>query len=173
VPGSESPAAADAVSVAAANNLLAMLATQFAWVVVDTAPGLSEHTLAVLDHTDSLVLVTSLDVPGVRGLRKELDTLAALNLGLGSRHVVLNFFDRRRGLTVADVEATIKAPVDIVLPQSTDVPVSVNQGIPLLQGTARQPVARQLLELLDRIAPAGNTGRRPGRFTRRSEGATR
>ena len=173
VPGSESPAAADAVSVAAANNLLAMLATQFAWVVVDTAPGLSEHTLAVLDHTDSLVLVTSLDVPGVRGLRKELDTLAALNLGLGSRHVVLNFFDRRRGLTVADVEATIKAPVDIVLPQSTDVPVSVNQGIPLLQGTARQPVARHLLELLDRIAPAGNTGRRPGRFTRRSEGATR
>lgn len=153
IPGSDSPAAADAVTAAAITHLLEMLAAQFQYVVVDTAPGLSEHTLAVLDHTDSLVVVTSLDVPGVRGLRKELDTLTDLGMLLGSRHVVLNFFEPTRGLTVADVEATIRQKVNIVLPQSNVVPVSVNQGIPLLQSDNREPVTRQLHQLVDLVAP--------------------
>ena len=100
VPGSESPAAADAVTSRDVVNLLDTLATQFKYVVVDTAPGLSEHTLAVLDQTDILVLVTSLDVPGVRGLRKELDTLRDIGLMLESRSVVLNFMHPSRGISV-------------------------------------------------------------------------
>lgn len=153
IPGSDFPAAADAVSIEAITHLLDMLASQFQFVVVDTAPGLSEHTLAVLDHTDTLVLVTSLDVPGVRGLRKELDTLTELGMILGARHVVLNFFEPTRGLTVGDVEATIRTKVDIVLPQTSLVPISVNQGIPLLQSHAKEPVTRQLQALVDLVAP--------------------
>lgn len=153
IPGSDSPAAADAISVEAITHLLDMLASQFQFVVVDTAPGLAEQTLAVLDHTDILVLVTSLDVPGVRGLRKELDTLSELGMILGGRHVVLNFFEPTRGLTVADVEATIRTKVDVVLPQTSLVPVSVNQGIPLLQSNAKEPVTRQLQALVDLVAP--------------------
>ncbi|MBI5028887.1 MAG: AAA family ATPase, partial [Actinobacteria bacterium] len=102
VPGSESPAAADTVTSRDITNLLDTLATQFKYVVVDTAPGLSEHTLAVLDQTDILVLVTSLDVPGIRGLRKELDTLRDIGLLLESRSVVLNFMHPSRGISVAD-----------------------------------------------------------------------
>lgn len=153
IPGSDSPAAADAVSIEAITHLLDMLASQFQFVVVDTAPGLSEHTLAVLDHTDTLVLVTSLDVPGVRGLRKELDALTELGMILGARYVVLNFFEPTRGLTVGDVEATIRTKVDIVLPQTSLVPISVNQGIPLLQSNAKEPVTRQLQALVDLVAP--------------------
>lgn len=164
IPGSESPAAADAVSAGAITRLLDLLAAQFQYVVVDTAPGLSEHTLAVLDHTDSLVLVTSLDVPGVRGLRKELDTLTDLGMLLGGRHVVLNFFDATRGLTVADVEATIRAKVDVVLPQSNVVPVSVNQGIPLLQSDVKEPVTKQLHQLVDLVAPREDAAPAKGRL---------
>ena len=168
VPGSESPAAADAVGVDAVNQLLAMLSAEFAWVVVDTSPGLAEHTLAVLDHTDHVILVTSLDVPGVRGLRKELDTLNALNMGFGAQTVVLNFFDAKRGLTVADVAATIKAPVDIVIPQATVVPVSVNQRVPLLQSDLRDPVTRSLQQLVSRVAPLEQAAKH-GLFGRRGK----
>lgn len=151
VPGSESPAAADAVTSKDVVNLLDTLAGQFKYVVVDTAPGLSEHTLAVLDQTDILVLVTSLDVPGVRGLRKELDTLRDIGLMLESRSVVLNFMHPSRGISVADVEASIGRKVDFQIPQSNSVPISVNQGIPLLQTGSRDPVAKQLKSLVDAV----------------------
>ncbi len=168
VPGSDSPAAADAVTADDAGALLAMLRGQFAFVVVDTAPGLSEHTLAVLDHADTLVLVTSLDVPGVRGLRKELDTLSQLRIVPGQKFVVLNFNDASRGLSVADVEATIRSTVDVVLPQSNAVPLSVNQGVPLLQSAGRDPVTRQLDRLVDLVAPPAEPAPRRGLFGRRS-----
>lgn len=163
VPGSESPAAADTVTAKDVVNLLDTLAGQFKYVVVDTAPGLSEHTLAVLDQTDILVLVTSLDVPGVRGLRKELDTLRDIGLMLESRAVVLNFMHPSRGISVNDVEASIGRKVDLQLPQSNSVPISVNQGIPLLQGGSRDPVAKQLralIDLVDNNEKAAAKGRR-------------
>ncbi len=151
IPGSESPAAADAVTGKDVTILLNTLAGQFKYVVADTAPGLGEHTLAVLDQTDILVLVTSLDVPGVRGLRKELDTLRDIGLSLESRTVVLNFMHPSRGISVADVEASIGRKVDIQIPQSNAVPISTNQGIPLVQTGGRDPAAKQLKALVDSI----------------------
>jgi pilus assembly protein CpaE len=162
VPGSESPAAADAVSPKEAGNLLNMLADQFKFVVVDTSPGLSEHTLSVLDQTDILLLVTSVDVPGVRGLRKELDTLRDISIVLDSRAVVLNFMHPSRGISVADVEASIGRKVDLVMPQSNAVPISVNQGRPLLQQGSRDPVAKQLKALVD-LVTAGDQVQAKGR----------
>jgi len=131
-------------------------------VVVDTAPGLSEHTLTVLDQTDILVLVTSLDVPGVRGLRKELDTLRDISIVLDSRAVVLNFMHPSRGLSIGDVEASIGRKVDYMLPQSNAVPITTNQGMPLLQQNSKDPVAKQLRSLVDMVA-AGDKAEAKGR----------
>ena len=64
------PAEADTISPADVIHLLRMLAAEFRYVVLDTAPGLSDTTLAALDETTDLVMLTSMDVPGVRGMRK-------------------------------------------------------------------------------------------------------
>ena len=162
VPGSDSPAAADAVTPKEIANLLNMLAGMFKFVVVETAPGLSEHTLTVLDQTDILVLVTSLDVPGVRGLRKELDTLRDISIVLDSRAVELNFMHPSRGLSIGDVEASIGRKVDYMLPQSNAVPITTNQGMPLLQQNSKDPVAKQLRSLVDMVA-AGDKAEAKGR----------
>ena len=114
--GAESPAAGDTVRGEDVTRLLAMLAREFRYVVVDTAPGLSEQTLAALDRATDVVMLTSMDVPGVRGLRKELDVLRELCMIPAGRHVVMNFADPKGGLSVRDVETTIGTGVDVVLP---------------------------------------------------------
>lgn len=163
--GADSPAAADSVTGDDVTRLLRRLAAEFRHVVVDTAPGLSEHTLGALDVTTDPVLLTSMDVPGVRGLRKELDTLDQLGMFPSGRQVVLNFADIRGGLTLADVEATIGTSVDLSLPRSKAVPASVNRGVPLLQTSGRDPMTKQLRRLVERFGDATTrtTGRRRGR----------
>ena len=144
-----------------------MLAAEFRYVVLDTAPGLSDTTLAALDETTDLVMLTSMDVPGVRGMRKELDALAQIGQRFESRQIVLNLVDARGLLSVADVEDTIGTSVDLLLPRSKAVLTSVNQGVPLLQGGGRDAVTKQLRRLVDRLTagdpavqPAqGKTGR--------------
>jgi pilus assembly protein CpaE len=150
--GAESPAAGDTVSGDDVTRLLASLAREFRYVVVDTAPGLSEQTLAALDRATDVVMLSSMDVPGVRGLRKELDVLRELCMIPAGRHVVMNFADPKGGLSVRDVETTIGTGVDVVLPRSKAVPASTNQGVPLLQSGRRDPMAKELQRLVARFA---------------------
>jgi len=147
----ESPAAADRISSSDIDLLLSMLTAEFAFVVLDTAPGLSEHTLAALDRTTDPVLLTSLDVPGLRGLRKEVDALTELGILTGSRRLVVNFADARSGLQLSDVEATIGAKVDVALPRARSVPASVNVGVPLLQAGGHDKATKQLRALVKEL----------------------
>jgi pilus assembly protein CpaE len=147
----ESPVEADAVGAEDVRQLLQTLAAEFRYVVVDTAPGLSEHTLAAMDETTDLVLLTSMDVPGLRGLRKEIDTLRDLGLMSRNHQVVLNFADPSAGLSVSDIEATIDTTVDVLLPRSKAAPASVNLGVPLLQSGVRDPMTKQLRVLVERL----------------------
>jgi pilus assembly protein CpaE len=150
--GAESPAAGDTVSAMDVTTLLAALAREFRYVVVDTAPGLSEQTLAALDRASDVVMLSSMDVPGVRGLRKELDVLRELAMIPAGRHVVMNFADPKGGLSVRDVETTIGTGVDVVLPRSKHVPASTNRGVPILSSHKRDPMAKEMKRLVSRFA---------------------
>jgi pilus assembly protein CpaE len=97
-------------------------------------------------------MLTSMDVPGVRGLRKELDVLRELAMIPAGRHIVMNFADAKGGLTVRDVETTIGAGVDVVLPRSSAVPASTNQGVPILVSSRRDPMAKEMRRLVSRFA---------------------
>lgn len=156
VAGSESPASGDAVSADQVRRLIDTLSREFRYVVVDTAPGLSEHTLAALELATDLVLMSSMDVPGIRGFRKELDVLRELHLVPDGLHLLLNGQDSAGALSMTDIEATIGQPLDIVLPRSGAVALSTNTGVPLLQSGTRDPVARGLRTLLARFLPEGS-----------------
>ncbi|HEY9294275.1 MAG TPA: AAA family ATPase [Microlunatus sp.] len=153
----DSPVDADSISGEDVAQLLQMLASEFRYVVVDTAPGLSEHTLAALDQTSDLILVSSMEVPGVRGLRKELDTLDQLKLLNECRQVVINLAEPRGLLSIADIEATIKTSVDHQLPRSKAATDAVNQGVPLLQSGVRDPLTKQLRALVANVLANSET----------------
>lgn len=170
IPGVASPVEADRITTAQVSALVELLKREFRYVVIDTAPGLGEQTLAALDHTTDLVLVTGLDVPGVRGLRKELALLDELDLHPATRHVVVNMADTSGGLSVADVEATIGRGVDLVVPRSRKVVRSTNEGRPIVLGQPRDAVSKGLQTLISRLAPVtdggGPSGRHRGRLGR-------
>ncbi|SNS43692.1 pilus assembly protein CpaE [Geodermatophilus pulveris] len=168
--GAESPAAGDTVTAADVTRLLASLAREFRYVVVDTAPGLSEQTLAALDRATDVVMVTSMDVPGVRGLRKELDVLRELCMIPAGRHVVMNLADAKGGPSVRDVETAIGTGVDVVVPRSAAVPASTNQGVPILASGRRDPAARELRRLVSRFSATPIV--RPGRYRAKHRAAS-
>lgn len=163
VPGVKSPVEADQVTAAQISRLIGLLKREFRFVVIDTAPGLTEQTLAAMDHTTDLVLVTSLDVPGLRGLRKELEVLEELDASHLTKHIVVNMADTSAGLRPGDVEATLGRPIDLLLPRSVKVALSTNKGEPLVSSAPRDRVSRDLLGLVDRFAPGTSHARDRGR----------
>jgi pilus assembly protein CpaE len=147
------PVDSEKISGAQVAHLIQQLSTEFQFVVVDTAPGLGEHVLSTLEVATDSVWVCGMDIPSIRGLRTGFGILNELGLMSEHRHVILNFADRRSGLSLQDVEATIGCPVDVILPRSRTVPYSTNKGVPLLQDGTRDPAAKGLAQLVERFKP--------------------
>lgn len=147
----EDPAAGEEIPATAISTVIGLIASQFDYVVIDTAGGLTEHTLAALDLSTDVVLLADLDVPSARGLRKALDALSALGMRWPHRHFVLNRADSRVGIDKAGVAAAVGLSVDLELPSSRHVPLSLNEGRPLLSDNPRSPTSRRLAELVERI----------------------
>ncbi|GAA2170749.1 AAA family ATPase [Agrococcus versicolor] len=140
----ESPAAAERIGPEQVSALLVALSHQFRHVVVDTPPGLDGTTLAALDHTTDPLLLTTFDVPGARGLAKEMAALRELGMLTHARQVVLNFANPGSGLSVRDVEATIQSKVDLTIPHSKAATAAMNMGEPIVLRRPRDPIARQM-----------------------------
>lgn len=164
----DSPAEGEAIACDQARGVIESLAEEFAYVVVDTSGGLSEHTLSVIETSTDLVLVTAMDVPSVRSLRKELDALDQLGLTRAHRHLVVNRADSKVGLDLRDVEATIGQVVDVALPSTRLIPLSLNQGSPVVESEPRSPVARQLTGLAQRFVEQPAEVLAPRRRSRRA-----
>ena len=161
----EVPVDADAITPQHVQHVISLLASEFRYVVIDTGSGLDEGTLAVLKHCTDLVLVTSTDVPSVRATRKEVEMLDLLGLKDQTRHFVVNRADARVGLPVSEVEATVGMQADVTVPSSRAVPVSVNQGTPVLVSDRRSNVGEALAQLVGRFEPTASI--EPG-FLRRT-----
>jgi Flp pilus assembly CpaE family ATPase len=147
------PVEMDRISGEHVTRLLNQLREEFHYIVVDTAPGLGEHVLATLEQATDAVWICGMDVPSIKGLKTGFHILTELNLLPEKRHVVLNMTDRRAGLTLQDVEATIGAPVDVALPRSRTLPFSTNKGVPILQDGSRDSAAKGLRQLVERFKP--------------------
>jgi pilus assembly protein CpaE len=149
--GAPSPDVADRISGADVGKLIDELSRQFRHVVVDTSAGITEWTLAALEQASNLVLLSSMDVACIRGMRKEIDVLAELGLLPQARTVVLNMADRQSGMKVKDVETVIGVPVDSVLPRDREVHLAGNHGLPMVLSRRKSAFSKGVRQLAEAI----------------------
>lgn len=160
VASAPSPEHGDSISAQALARLIDQLRANFRYVVVDTTPGLGEHTLVSLEHVTDAVFVTNMGVPSLRAMRKEFELLRTIGLLPQNRHLVLNQVDKLSGLTTKDAENIIGAPIDVEVPRSSAVLLASNRGRPLIQDDVRDPAAKAVRSLVMRIAPDAYPKRR-------------
>ena len=147
------PGVADEITAQAFTKAVTMLAEEFRFVVVDTDPGLGERTLSVMDYATDLVFVAATDVASVRGLHKTIEALDRIGMTTQTRHFVLNRADAKVGLEIADIAATLGMQPDVLVPSHRSLPISMNQGTPVLEGEEHSPAVTPLWELVDRFLP--------------------
>jgi pilus assembly protein CpaE len=152
------PADGDDISGGEVEDILRALAAEFEVVIVDTSAGITETTLGAIEVSNDLMLLCDLSVSSVRGLRKVVDTLDRLELTKARRHLILNRADSRVGVTVDDASAVVGMPVSVAIPSARDVPLSMNQGIPVVEAAPRALVARRYLDVAAMFSVNGSSG---------------
>jgi pilus assembly protein CpaE len=143
---------ATAVNGEAMGKVLQALRRTYDHIVVDATADFSDAALAAFDLSDGVFLISSLDVVSLRHLSMALQTLLSLGFPRERFGIVLNRADSKVGLTPADVERVMKIKVDARIPSSRLVPISLNQGVPVVVSEPRSEVAKSLHSLAKRVA---------------------
>lgn len=149
------PGDAEKISAPLVTELLTVLRRMFDVVVVDTPPQFSEQVLAALDAADLHLLVAGPEVTTLKGLRVTVDMLDLLGYPAGGRAVVLNRADAKAGLTRAHIDRVVGGPIAAHIPNSADVPASINRGVPLAAADPRHPVSRAIIDLARAVRRGG------------------
>lgn len=151
------PAEGDQVTREVITELLAVARTMFDYIVVDTPSFFSYQVLSALDVTDWYVPIVVPDLPTLKSVRLTLDMFDMLQYPREKVRTLLNRSDSQVGLSHGDVEQAIGTEIDIRMPSSRDVPVSVNKGMPLVIDHPVHPVSvaiRALADLIAGVTPA-------------------
>lgn len=160
VPAPRTPEDADNVSANDLARLIGALSAIFSYVVIDTAPGLGEHTLTVLENATAGIFVSNMSVPALRAMHSELGVLAAAGLLPARRRLVLNFADTTSGITAKDAARIVGAEFDVVVPRSTGVLLASNLGVPLIHHDVRDAAAKAMRSLVTDFEPSAVPTRR-------------
>jgi pilus assembly protein CpaE len=147
-----SPAEGEEVHPDQAGEMLQLLAAEFPYVIVDTAAGLTEHTLAAIENSTDLVIVCDLARASVRSTRRVIEALDAIGLTGPQRHLVLNRAGTKVGIADAEVAAALGMRIDVGVPSTRSVPLSLNQGLPVVEAEPKNAFSRNLLGLSAKFA---------------------
>jgi pilus assembly protein CpaE len=165
------PEYADKVSSGQFSKVLEYLRQMYAYVVVDTAALLTDVTLATIDVSDLIVLVTTQDIPSIKNCRLFLDLLQTLGIERDRVLFIMNRYDKRINITPDRVTENLKQEIVSVIPFDEQTATkAVNRGIPFVLDSKNQPAARGVFSLAESVrarVAAQEAADEPNRIGRR------
>ena len=102
-------------------------------------------TVAALDLADDILIVMTLDIPGIRGANRAIKVFNRLNYPKTKVHVIVNRWGKNIDVQLQKVEAHLDEKILGLIPNDyRKVIDSINLGQPLVE---REPTSKITLEL--------------------------
>lgn len=142
-----SPEMAELITVDQIRRMMARLRETNDFTVVDLWPHFNDVSLALLDMSDVILTILTLEITNIKNIRLFLEV--ADQLGYGDRlKLVLNRADSAFGIRVADVENSVGRKIDHqVVSDGRTVVYALNRGVPFVWSNSQAPVSEDILKI--------------------------
>lgn len=125
-------------------TILKILKEGYDFIIIDTASSFSDLNLTVMDFSQTVYLMLSLDLLSIKNTRLSLEVLESIQ-HLDKVKLVLNKASSDWGLNVPDVERTLDKHMDFEIPHSEKLVVdSINKGIPFMISNPASKIAQSI-----------------------------
>lgn len=142
-----SPEMAELITVDQIRRMMIRLRETNDFTVVDLWPHFNDVSLALLDMSDVILTILTLEITNIKNIRLFLEV--AEQLGYGDRlKLVLNRADSAFGIRVADVESSVGRKIDHqVVSDGRTVVYALNRGVPFVWSNSQAPVSEDILKI--------------------------
>lgn len=146
------PELAESVNGDQFSKVLQYLCHFFSYVVVDCASSLTDVTLAAIDSSDLIILVTTQEIPAIKDARMFLDLLKPLKISRDRLLFVMNKHDKRIGISPQKVSDNFKQEIKVVIPFEEKVVLpAINRGVPFMLGEKSKAISRSFISLNEAV----------------------
>jgi pilus assembly protein CpaE len=135
----------EAVEPEHVTEILHLVSQRYSRVILDLPHTFDQNTIAALDIADEILLVMTLDIPGIRSTKRALDVLERLGYPRGRVHIVVNRWSKNTDVELQKVQAHLGQQFIGFVPNDyIKVMDSINLGRPHVH---TEPGSRIALEI--------------------------
>jgi pilus assembly protein CpaE len=143
-----SPEMAELITSSYLRKVLEQLRTRYDLVVVDTSPWFQETTLNLLDLSDVILTLLTLEITNIKNMRLFLEVAEQLGYPDEKIRLVLNRSDSALGIRVADVQNSIGRKIDeTIVSDGRSVVYALNRGIPFVLSSREAQVSQDIVRI--------------------------
>ncbi len=147
---------AEQISAAQVREVLGTLRSMFDYIIVDTPHHFDERTLTALEVSDTILLVSLLNLPSLRNTQKCLDLFGRIGLRDERVRLVLSRYLPNDEIPKDSIEGILNCPVFFAIPNDYPAVIaSVNRGKLLSESSPDKEVTRSFRILSNLIVAPG------------------
>jgi pilus assembly protein CpaE len=125
-------------------NICAALQAIAGHVIIDLPSVFNDYVLAIIEASDDVLLVGSMDIPSIKNLKIGMQQLDLQAVAGPKLKLVLNHANAKVKLDVKEIERVLGMSANFPIPDDLAVPISVNSGKPVVVEEPKSPVSRAL-----------------------------
>ena len=161
------PDHASAITIEFLREVYAALRSTYEYVIVDTPPGFTPEVIASIDSSSQICMVGMLDSLSLKNTKLGLETLELMGYDPQRVRLVLNRADSRVGIGRDEVVSIVGRRPDVLVPSDRDIPLSINEGTPVVLARSRSEAARAFRSLAEMyMAADGQTSKNDGQTSK-------
>jgi pilus assembly protein CpaE len=144
-----SPETAELVTHEHLPEVIAQLANEFDYIVLDVDKRLDEINLRIMDVANLIFVVMTADLPCLKNVRLVLETIGHLGYSEDKVRLVLNRSNAFTGINVKNAESALKRRIDYQLINEYRSAIgALNSGAPFMYTKADSVLGKNMLEFV-------------------------
>ena len=147
-----SPEVGDEITVSHMTELFGHLNAMFDYVVVDAGRHLDDRTVEVLTLSDAVLMLSCLDLPTIRNVKRYMEIFDKLEVDREKIHLVVNRFLKKGRLSLNDLESTVGLETFWTIPNDfAPMSLGIDRGNPAVVQTPKAKVSQNFQDLAQNI----------------------
>ncbi len=133
-------------------ELFGYLNTMFDYVVVDAGRHLDDRTVEVLSLSDAVLVLSCLDLPTIRNVKRYMEIFDKLEFDRERIHLIVNRFLKKGRLSLNDLESTVGLETFWTIPNDfAPMSLGIDRGNPAVIQTPKAKVSQNFKDLAENI----------------------
>lgn len=153
LPAPARPEESETITLQHVTRIMEILKKKYDYIICDAHSSFNDVTIALLDKSDQIVLLLTLDLPTIKNSKLCVDVMRNLNYDDAKVKLVVNHLTQFTRIHPKDVENKLKLKANVTIPFNDELVISsVDNGVPFVKFAPDSNISKGVFSLCELLA---------------------